>query len=174
MTTPTKKAKATLRPSIEEAGLKRAARRAAGNHTISARPSSKERNTKPGKGTQTLLQDNSCDCELQGRFVVVKVLIEEAAAPALFERLWSTRVRSRAGIVRTLAEKQLTTQAVSHEAMKVLSQLGFPPVVNRSGPSPTAADVPFASANDVLLKHPPQHILTPTDAVIKAMDDVVF
>lgn len=56
------------------------------------------------------------------RFVVVKVLIEEVEAPALFTRVWSTRLRARASVVRTLAEKQLVMDAVSHDTLTLLRQ----------------------------------------------------
>lgn len=121
-------------------------------------------------GTQR--RDDAVTAQPHSRFVVVKVLIEESASPALFERVWSTRLRSRAGIVRTLAEKQLTEQAASHDALYLLRQLGLPNAVAHFAPAPAQDAAAPAISDDIVLKNPPQHQLAPTDLAIRAMDDV--
>lgn len=107
-----------------------------------------------------------------GRRFVVKVLIEEVETPELFERVREGRPRVRASIVRALAVKQLTEEAVAIDAMTVLRQLGYPPAAGPQEQARTASVVALPAADEIVLKHPPQHQLSPNDEALKSMDDV--
>lgn len=104
--------------------------------------------------------------------VIVKMVIYETDAPELFRRVSATRVRARAGLVRSLAEKYLTEKSNTLDAFAVLRQLGYPPAAvgmqRDDVPSVAGASAP----EEIILKNPPQHQLSPNDAAIKSMDDV--
>lgn len=128
--------------------------------------------TRKGGAEETPTRGLALVSPQRGRRFVVKVLIEEAETPELFERLRVGRPRVRASIVRALAVKQLTEEAVAIDAMTVLRQLGYPPAADPQAQARTAPVVGLPAADEIVLKHPPQHQLSPNDEALKSMDDV--